>query len=184
MQTAHIDPECILPVADGFVSEKGKIPSGAAVSFGHAVFSAELTGDGNTLLDGVENVPMFCEDVNAGDLHFFITAHGIADIQGLRRQGVLSQQMTAEGESVFIAPVGDFSDKVFGEKCAGKIIKIVPCLRNFCFRSKEEFGETVDQIIIVTFFEFRAEISRPRQTAEDRAVDVTRFIGEDGGNGF
>ena len=132
MQTAHIYSEGVLPVADGFVSEEGEIPSGTAVGFGHAVLSAELTGDGNALFDGVENVPMLREDINAGNLHFFITAHGIADVQRLSREGIFTQQVTAEGEFVIFSPTGNFSDKVFSKKRADKVIKIVPYLRNFC----------------------------------------------------
>ena len=113
MQTAHVYSEGVLPVTDGFVSEEGKIPAGTAVSFCHAVLSAELTGNGNALFDGVENIPMLREDINAGNLHFFITAHGVADVQRLSGEGVFTEQMTAEGEVVIFSPIGNSADEVF-----------------------------------------------------------------------
>ena len=184
MLTAVVDAECVLHFALRLMSGKGEVPTGTAVSFAQTPFFAELTCHGGTLFDGVENTPVFGEHIDPGHLHIFVETHGGADFIHGMSQGVFFENVTGHIDAVFLAPCTDRTGECLYKKISQDGVEAVTCGGNFFHGSKENFGEIIGNIFLITFFVNCRNGIGPCQTVLRTGVPETGFIAENGFDGL
>ncbi len=180
----QVQPQRILPVTEGFVSGKREIPSGTAVGFGQAPAAAELTRHGSALLGGVEHVPMFGQQVDAGRLHVFVETHGGADHPGLPEQSIFQQHMPGHQSIVPVAPFADLLRKRTDEQRGQEVVIIAPDPGEFpVVHDVEQFRQMGHDIIAVLVPEPHRNRPRPRQEFKRTGhVEIIRLVRENTGH--
>ena len=185
MLTTEIDPQCVLPVAQRFMSEEREIPTGTAVCFRETPFFIELMSHAGTLFGGIKNIPMFGKQVDPGCLFIFITAHrGSAGID-LAVYAVFTQQVSGEFKVIFLTPIADLLHKGVMEKI-GSGIKIVQSHfgEKFAFHAvKQQRQIRNNGFSAACFVCFRQTIG-PRHTGfmMEISAGISGFIGKDTGD--
>ena len=136
------------------------------------------------MFDGVENTPVFGEHIDPGHLHIFVETHGGTDFIDGAAQRIFFKTVPGHVDAVFLAPGTDGFGKRLYKKIRQDGVETVPCGGNFFHRGKEDFGEMIGDIFLITFLiNFRNGIG-PCQTFFRTGVPETGFITENGFDRF
>ena len=158
---------------------KREIPSGASIGLAEPCFASELASHGNTLLCGIEDIPVFRQQVDSGRLHEFIKTHGGADTDGLGTQGVFCENVSGHLHVISAAPFTYRAREGVDEKRSQQIVIIPACSGDFLITFKKEFRQEIKKVIAVFLLKPFRYGNGPRQIHCSGVVIVARFVGKD-----
>ena len=128
VRASQVDPQCRLPIAEGFVSLERKIPPGASVRFGQSPRAITLPRHARHLLGSIVHTPVFSQQIHSRRLHVFVKSHRRSTRARLHQKRVFQQHMAGEFQVVLRAPIADLLGKRADEQMGHAVEKLHPRL--------------------------------------------------------